>query len=243
MKRRREQRARGPRLALESVIILGLSLKLILSAAFLVFWHDSAGLPLQPAPAYAQEQPPAGGEAPAEGLGPPSPGQAETQPQVDENLTRQYQSMIDTLKLKEEELGRREDRIKEREKALDLLEKELQGRLAELEAKRVELDALVEQQAKLVEQQKILKNARIEHLVTAFKGMRPEKAGALVDSLEDDVAVDILSAMPGRSVGQILAFVTPEKAARLTKAIRERQPPEEPMATPVAPAGAGTPGQ
>ena len=48
-----------------------------------------------------------------------------------------------------------------------------------------------------------------------------------MNNLEDDVAVEILSAMPGRNAGQILANVNPEKAARLTKAISERKPPAE----------------
>ncbi|MDR1677836.1 MAG: hypothetical protein LBS44_05525, partial [Deltaproteobacteria bacterium] len=62
-----------------------------------------------------------------------------------------------------------------------------------------------------------------QHLVTAFKGMKPEQAGVLISSMDDTVAVSILSAMPGSNAGKILAMVNPEKAARLVKSISEQR--------------------
>ena len=109
--------------------------------------------------------------------------------------------------------------------------------MVEIEAQRKKLAQMVERYQQLVEQQKILKNARIDHLVNAYKAMRPEQAGTLVNNLDDEVAVAILSAMPGRSAGQILANVNPTKAARLTKAISQaRKKNETKEAQPPAPA-------
>ncbi|MEW6264157.1 MAG: hypothetical protein AB1641_13880 [Thermodesulfobacteriota bacterium] len=211
----REKNEAGPgrnRLNLETVIITGLSLKIIL-ALVLLLSHTPFEFPLPATPALAQEKTPA--------AAPPSAAPAS--PKAASNQAGAAPVTTEALKAREDDLNRREARLKERETALDLLEKELAKRMSEIEATRKQLADLVKKHQELVDEQKKLKDARIEHLVTAYKGMRPEKAGALMNSLDDDVAVEILSAMPGRSAGQILAYIEPAKAARLTKAISERK--------------------
>ena len=208
-------------LALETVIILGLCIKLVLSSFFLASFQGSAVLAGQTGVAHAQEKkdeeaPKAEGEEKAEGEQQPTP----PAPNADK-LGKQFKAMVEALQKREAAVKEKENLIRERSKALDALQKELAQRMAEIELTRKKLDDLVKKHEQLVEQQKILRDERIEHLVTAYKGMRPEKAGVLVDSLDDDVAVQILAAMPGRSAGQILAYVNPEKAARLTKAISD----------------------
>jgi len=138
------------------------------------------------------------------------------------------------LRDREQELARREALLTSRTGALGALELELAQRLKETETAKKETEGLLqrneavlaEQQA-LAEQQKkedeALKDVRLKHLVTAYTGMKPEQAGSLVNSMDDDVAVAILSAMPGGKAGKILAMVNPDKAARLTKAISEKR--------------------
>ena len=138
------------------------------------------------------------------------------------------------LREREQELARREAILTSRTGALGALELELNQRLKETETVKKETEGLLqrneavlaEQQA-LAEQQKkedeALKDVRLKHLVTAYTGMKPEQAGSLMNSMDDDVAVSILSAMPGGKAGKILAMVNPEKAARLTKAISEKR--------------------
>lgn len=139
-----------------------------------------------------------------------------------------------SLKAQQQDLARKEAMLATKEEALGALEKELNKQLAATEASRGEMEAMVRRNEAILEEMKALrekqqkedeqqKDARIEHLVIAYKGMKPEQAGNLVNSLDDEVAVSILSAMPGRNAGQILAFVNPDKAARLTKAISERR--------------------
>ncbi|MDR2947211.1 MAG: hypothetical protein LBV79_10770 [Candidatus Adiutrix sp.] len=139
-----------------------------------------------------------------------------------------------SVRAREQDLARKESMLATKEEALSSLENELNRQLAASEASRSEMESMVKRNEAILSEMKALreqqkveeeqqKDARIEHLVIAYKGMKPEQAGALVDSLDDDVAVSILSAMPGRNAGQILAFVNPDKAARLTKAISERR--------------------
>lgn len=150
----------------------------------------------------------------------PSPGQAEIN--------------NSSLRTREQELARREELLTTREQALSGLEAELNQRLAAIESSRSALQALTQRNQAIVAEQKALleeqqteeqnlRDARLQHLVTAYGGMKPEQAGRLVNNLDEDVAVAILAAMPGRKAGQILGMVDSEKAARLTKAISDQR--------------------
>ena len=151
-------------LALELIILLALCLKLLGTAGFILIHENEQPVTLDTAVlttpvAHAQEEQPS------------------TMLPQDASLTQQYQRMIQDLQVREEAVKKQEERLNEREKALDILEKKINERLAEIEATREKLAMLVKRHDELVEQQKVLKNARIEHLVAAYKGMRPEAAG------------------------------------------------------------------
>ena len=234
MKADSRRRRRPSWLTLETIIIVGLSIKLTMTAFFLIHQPSSGISLLEPPPAMAQEAAsPAETSSPNTGAQTGSTGGASTN------------QMLGVFQARETALNQREERLAEREKALGLLEQDLNDRLKEIDVKRQQLDELVKQQEKLNQEQKIQKNARIEHLVDAYKAMRPEQAGVLISSLDDDVAVQILAAMPGRNAGQILAAADPAKAARLTKAIsilRNGQPPARKRPdTPTAPRKPGLP--
>ncbi|MDR1486567.1 MAG: hypothetical protein LBT62_01035 [Deltaproteobacteria bacterium] len=171
-----------------------------------------------------------GGQTPA--------GQTPTQagnPSLPPSMTNQgLESRSEELARREFELTRRENQLATREEAIRNLENDLNIKIQAAERSKIEISDLIarnqaildEQKAFKEEQQKqddALKDARIEHLVAAFKGMKPEQAGALIDSMDDAVAVAILSAMPGSNAGKILAMVTPDKAARLVKSISEQR--------------------
>ncbi|MFH1091484.1 MAG: hypothetical protein V1742_07930 [Pseudomonadota bacterium] len=227
MKSKTKAISKRPWLALETVIIVGLVLKVTLTLAFIFLFGAPGFSPWLPNPAHAQEQKQPDKDKPAEAPAPSPSGK--TTPDRD----KQPDWLNEALRTREKALVQRETRLNQREKALEELEKKLNERMVEIEAQRKKLAELVERQQQLVEQQKILRDERIEHLVNAYKAMRPEQAGVLVNNLDDAVAVAILSAMPGRSAGQILANVEPAKAARLTKAISEaRKKNEEKEAKP-----------
>ncbi|MDR1041236.1 MAG: hypothetical protein LBR80_13935 [Deltaproteobacteria bacterium] len=170
-----------------------------------------------PVPVQAQ----APGQAPAATAPPPvpaSPGGATS----------------NELARREFEINRREQQLNVREEALRQMETDVNVRIREAEDRESSIkemlarnDAiLAEQKAVREDQQKAddaLKSERVEHLVAAFKGMKPEQAGNLFNSMDDSVAVAILTAMPGSNAGKILAMVSPDKAARLVKAISEQR--------------------
>lgn len=140
----------------------------------------------------------------------------------------------EALRQREQALAVKEAELASREEALKSLDADIRRQMAAIEDFRNEREAMIsrndavlaEMRALREEQKKedeMRKDASLQQLVAAYGAMKPEQAGALVNSLDDDVAVSILSIMPGRKAGMILANVIPEKAARLTKAISERR--------------------
>ncbi|MDR1921825.1 MAG: hypothetical protein LBS31_08830 [Candidatus Adiutrix sp.] len=231
--------AAAPAAAVAQASTAAMSSNAIVAGAFMVVAAQSSGPEAAGSGASSIPLPPDGGDllVPAASLPEPTlpripaaPGASLADPAL-ANLD--YDTTI-ALRARERELSQREASLTSRAEALTSLENEMKKRQEAIEAARAEIEAMTQRNEAILSEQKALreqqqkddealKDARIQHLVVAYKGMKPDAAGNLVNSLDDDVAVAILSAMPGRNAGQILAFVNPDKAARLTKAISERR--------------------
>ena len=55
--------------------------------------------------------------------------------------------------------------------------------------------------------------------------MKAKQAADVLGTLDEDVAVKILAGMKGKQAGEILNFVEPQKAARLSVALTKMQTP------------------
>ncbi|MDI6790306.1 MAG: hypothetical protein QME44_06435 [Thermodesulfobacteriota bacterium] len=127
---------------------------------------------------------------------------------------------LDDLKLFEElenkrrELATREEELRKKEAELLILKKDIENKLAKLSQLQTELQGQLQ---KNVEAARQSQETRLKHLVGAYSAMKPDKAASLIEKLNDDVALQILSAMKSKDVGAILSFVETEKAARLSQ--------------------------
>ncbi|HAS89764.1 MAG TPA: hypothetical protein DCS48_10735 [Desulfovibrio sp.] len=117
------------------------------------------------------------------------------------------------LKAKEDELARKE-------RSLRTLEQNLDKKLAEL-------NSLEKRLKKMIADADVLKDKKIKHLVGVYTAMKAKQAAQVIESLDTDLAVKILSGMRGRSAGAILGFVTPKKAAKLSEELTRLQTPLE----------------
>ncbi|MBN2059174.1 MAG: hypothetical protein JW882_02050 [Deltaproteobacteria bacterium] len=118
------------------------------------------------------------------------------------------------LRKKEEDLIERENSLKKREQALVPLGKEIDSKIEELNELQIRLTAYAED---LAEREQALKDSRMEHLVALYSSMDPERAAIIMDKLQNDIIVRILSGMKGKSAGQILSMMDPEKVALISE--------------------------
>ena len=143
---------------------------------------------------------------------------------------------------KETEDASHEAEVVAREEKIDLnylIEKktELKKEQAELDREKTELLAIREEinhkiatltqlrneiRAHMAEK-KAVKAQNLKHLIKVYSTMKPQKAASLIDKLDIDFAIALLSNMKGDAVGNILTFVNLEKAARISEGLVKRK--------------------
>lgn len=117
--------------------------------------------------------------------------------------------LIRLLERKRAELERERQRLAQERRQLEKLKKEIAQRIAELKKVQQVLK-------KLVAEEQTQRRKRILQLVKVMSNMRPEAAAAVVEKLDDQMAVEIFSRMNSRIAGKVMAALPPERAARIS---------------------------
>ena len=103
-----------------------------------------------------------------------------------------------------------------REAAAGAKEEQLRQIKQEVEAHLKELQALQGRLMETVEEEKRIKGEHNRHLVATLQAMSPDRAGKLLEQMDEEEAVRLLRRLPGKEAGAILSLLSPEKAARLS---------------------------
>ena len=119
-----------------------------------------------------------------------------------------------TLRKKEKELKDREAELERKEQELLPLRKEIDSKIDELYELQTRLTAFAKE---LAEREQALKDAKIGHLVALYSAMDAARAAAIMDKLQLDTVVLILANMKGKSAGQILSMMEPERGALISE--------------------------
>ncbi|MCF8061222.1 MAG: hypothetical protein K9M82_01790 [Deltaproteobacteria bacterium] len=118
------------------------------------------------------------------------------------------------LMKKEERLREWEEELQKREQQILPLQKEIDRKMAELEDIQANLTAFAK---KLAEREKALNDTKVQHLVSLYQAMEPERAAAIMGKLDIPTVVRILGNMRGKNAGQILASMSPERGAAISE--------------------------
>ncbi|MBN2417964.1 MAG: hypothetical protein JXL81_01150 [Deltaproteobacteria bacterium] len=122
------------------------------------------------------------------------------------------------LRKREQELQQRETELQKKEAQLIPLQEELDARFAEINDLQNSLNAYA---IKLAEREKALQDGKITHLVKLYSSMEAAKAAVILDKLQLDIVVRILGNMKGKSAGEIMAMMPPDKGAIISKKLSE----------------------
>jgi len=104
-----------------------------------------------------------------------------------------------------------------REAALALKEEQLRQVRLEVEQRLQELQSLQARILEAIEEEKRIKGENQRHLAATLEAMPPDKAGKLLEKMEEEVAVQLLRRLKGKEAGAILTALAPDKAARLSQ--------------------------
>lgn len=114
--------------------------------------------------------------------------------------------------------------LDERRKALDLREKELRSLEEELQKQKESLDkrlAEIEQVRRSIatqlEEKVKVDQERVEQLVQFYSTMKPQQAAKIIETLNEDLAVEVLLKMKKKSAAEIMNLIDAQKAQRLSE--------------------------
>lgn len=133
---------------------------------------------------------------------------------VEEQLKKVHKDNLVTfsteLLKREEELKLKEMELKKREEQVGMNNTDLTNKIKEFQEKQNKLIGCMDE----IDNQK---KRRIDHMVDAVSGMRPQNAADVLSVQEAEIAVQILGQLPSDKVSKIFNLMEKEVSARLQK--------------------------
>lgn len=111
---------------------------------------------------------------------------------------------------RKKELDAREEELNRMETEMSKQKDELQKQVADLEKMRNSISSMLEERVKGDDQ-------KIETLVQFYSNMKPPQAAKIFETLDEDLAVQILGRMKKKSAAEILNLMKAEKAQMFTE--------------------------
>lgn len=128
------------------------------------------------------------------------------------------------------------NKLNDRKKALDLreaelnkLEEELQKQKAELDAKIKQLEAMRGDISKTLKTRVEVDQEKVDKLVQFYSTMKPPQAAKVIESINEDLAVEVMDKMKKKDAAAIMDALDPKKARRLSELLTgyQRSPASE----------------
>jgi flagellar motility protein MotE (MotC chaperone) len=114
-------------------------------------------------------------------------------------------------------LEERKKQLDAREANLDKLDEELQKQKEDLEKRLAALEDVRAKIATKLEDKVKSDGDKVNSLVSVYSNMKPGQAAILLQGLNEDLAVEILTKMKNKNAAEILNTMEPEKAKHLTE--------------------------
>jgi flagellar motility protein MotE (MotC chaperone) len=120
------------------------------------------------------------------------------------------EEVIQDLDAREKKLKEKELELTEKEKELTAQATAVKEELAKLETSRKEISGAHEKQ--MAEREE-----KVNKLMETFESMSPKSAAAVLNGVDDELAVTALSRLTNVKAGKVLANMSPEKSSRLSE--------------------------
>lgn len=108
------------------------------------------------------------------------------------------------------ELDLREEELNRLEAELASQKQELENKLKRLEDTRGQISSVLEERVKVDEQ-------KVDTLVQMYSNMKPQNAAKVFESIDEDLAVEVLGKMKKKNAADIMNLLKPEKAQVLSE--------------------------
>ncbi len=112
---------------------------------------------------------------------------------------------LQKLTERKKELDAREEELNRVEQELAVQKADLEKRMKDLEEMRKKISSVLEDRVKVDEQ-------KIDTLVQMYSNMKPPQAAKIFESMDEDLAVEILGRMKKKNAADVMNLLKPEKA-------------------------------
>ena len=123
---------------------------------------------------------------------------------------------LELLNAKKVALAAKEKRPAQKKAELVAIQEELNNKLEKLTQLRNEIRSEIAGK-------KAVENKKLKHLIKIYSAMKPQSAAVLIEKLDKNLAVELLSNMKGDAVGKILSYVDTGKAAAISEGLVRRE--------------------
>ncbi|ETR74189.1 MAG: FlaA locus 22.9 kDa protein [Candidatus Magnetoglobus multicellularis str. Araruama] len=127
----------------------------------------------------------------------------------------------EVIQREREKLIRERQKLETERQHLETVKKEIDEKIARLTGIQETVQKKIKKQEALIAEYNAMQentmDRQFKHLLKIYSSMRSKKSAKLIDKLDMDIAIRLLSEMKGEQVGQILSYVPPEKAATLSE--------------------------
>ncbi|WP_413612654.1 magnesium transporter MgtE N-terminal domain-containing protein [Bdellovibrio sp. HCB-110] len=117
---------------------------------------------------------------------------------------------LQKLNERKKELDAREEELNRMETELQVQKVDLEKRLKELEEMRTKISSMLEDRVKADDQ-------KVDTLVQMYSNMKPPQAAKVFETMDEDLAVEILGRMKKKNAADIMNLLKPEKAQVLSE--------------------------
>lgn len=117
---------------------------------------------------------------------------------------------LQKLNERKKELDGREEELNRMENELQAQKEDLEKRLKELEDMRAKISSILEERVKVDEQ-------KVDTLVQMYTNMKAPQAAKVFETMDEDLAIEILGRMKKKNAADIMNLLKPEKAQVLSE--------------------------
>lgn len=134
----------------------------------------------------------------------------ETKPEAPTSLTASDLDHLQKLNDRKKELDAREEELNRMEGELQVQKEELEKRLKELDGMRTKISGILEERVKVDAE-------KVDTLVQMYSNMKAPQAAKVFETMDEDLAVEILGRMKKKNAADIMNLLKPEKAQVLSE--------------------------
>ena len=139
-----------------------------------------------------------------------TPPQVPTQKGAAKNWTEEEVTLFTKLDARKKELDQKETELGKLEEELQRQREEIEQRLSRLEDVRSKISSKLEDKVKVDAQ-------KVETLVSVYANMKPAQAAKVIEGINEDLAVEVLTKMKNKNAAEILNLMDAEKAKKLSE--------------------------